>query len=339
MRKLKFGALLITTMLLTACASESDSKATGSSAAAKPVVAQTTAAPTLIPLTAPKKLSVALDGATLVVDWDDVAGATGYECTFKGAKDTLKKADSSFNLKNVSEGTTYELMVRSIRKTAKGEELSDWTSVQYSVPTVNYDDIRYGSAMFLSAAQVEKWAAKNGYKCEKSEKNGVTTVAVHTKDEANSGFFNSAGRILASAIEGFLGGYSEQVADDFSDVDRIVEKYAQSGSLKDMFEDEDAQATQNGKIGALKSALNAAVADTDIYFIYYFSNVAKSCDMSTVYLLQNTRENYRNEQFGKYNQDNQGRYIIPFSYGNGYFEVAQITSNGLKKWAVVGTHD
>lgn len=251
----------------------------------------------------PSDITFEMNGRVLEFDWEVAKGATGYEVStnYNETEGSEPVSISSNHAEAmVSGGETGTLYVRAVRTKDTETYYSDWVSVDYSVPVINYEDVTYGEAFMLDYNRLLKWAEYYEYAYEVTEEvldnKTYMVVDVYRKDSINSGFLNAADRVIGSVVDGFWNGYVEETesshAENFSTVGDTIMTFIQSDGIEGYVNDVDESAKESGVVSAINEGLEALLVDTKIHHIFYYENYdnAAMCSMSK--FLANGREDF-----------------------------------------------
>ena len=164
-------------------------------------------------------------------------------------------------------------------------------------------------------------------------------VTVYYTDSANSGLANTFGRIVGSAIGGFIFGYGSNVQDDFKDVNSAIDTILNSGagSVSEFVDEEHEDSKLAGQAGAIFYGVQAAMLDTNIKHVFFYTNEESAADYSITYALKNGRENYDKQLASELTPDTDGRYLCNDFYNQAqlHVDIRSATMSGYLLWAIV----
>lgn len=290
---------------------------------------------------APTEIEVAMDGTIMEMTWLSVPGATGYEVVAGSAEGSVTANKASLE---VVEGKSYPISVRTVREIASGTYYSDWVSTEYVVPKVDIGNYGFTTAFLLDYAHLLEWAKSKGYSYKVEQKEDYILVDVYFEDELNSGFWSTVTRILDSAVGAFIDSYFSSTYDtyenDFSSVESGLWALFESGGVKEYVSDVDDASTESGMESAFVYGLEALLLDTNIHCNYYYTDTRRAAFGSWCVLLQNEREDYKEQSVGNFSPGEDGRYYLTLkSTGQPIvIEIAPMKLNSFDYWSVISTH-
>ncbi len=303
-------------------------------------------------LGSPSDLTFNLNGRTLEISWSAAEGADSYEVT-DSYEATLNGQATSISAnsakKGVVEGENGSIYVRAVRTIGSEVYCSDWVSGEYSVPTVDLSKVHYSNVFLLDSARVKEWADYKGFSCEVSEEiigdKTYVVLDVTQKDELNSGFFKTTGRVILGAAEGFIGGYAEETyesySSDFATIEDSIMTILSNDSVKDYAESVDESATYSGAAAALLGGFDALFLDTKIHYKFYYADENRAAEMCITKMLKNNRENYEKEQYGEFEVHEDGKYHL---YSNAIqqnycLEVHDVRKGDYEYWMMISSKE
>lgn len=287
-------------------------------------------------LLAPDTVYVDVDGEVVDLTWNEIEGANGYTFVWNGNEKELSYGRIS--LIGVTQGETLDVQIMT-----KGDGVStadsEWGTYSYTVASYSYtDDVGFASATCLSASQVMEWATARGYTYEISNVDGWYIVDVSKEDSANAGTWNKIKRIGSAAWNGFTDGIDETV-DSYTDIDKLIDQYAVSGSIKDTYNDINEEAQNNGKINAIRQALKSAFMDANIHYSYYYveGEENRAAKFATVLMLKKNHESFKSQMEENCSLDENGRTVAYNEKLNQYyyFVIEEKQINGIDFWESV----
>lgn len=291
---------------------------------------------------APTAIEVTMDGTIMELDWPSVTGATAYEVIAGSAEGTVTNNNAYLQ---VQEGQTYSISVRTVREIASGTYYSDWTSVDYTVPQTDISIHNYWTAFLLDYNHLLEWAEANGYSYKVTQEDGYVLVDVYYKDELNSGFWSTVTRIVDSAVGAFIDSYISNTYDtytnDFSSVESSLWALFESGGVKEYTIDVDNASTESGMESAIIYGVEALLLDTNIHCYYYYTDIDRAAFGSWCVLLTKERENYKEDYFGSFSPEEDGRYhLVMKSTGQPLVvDIAPMKLNSFDYWSVISMHE
>ncbi len=302
----------------------------------KEAVTATPATEEKIVISAPTGLGYYLSGSVLMVYWDEVPNATGYEVTFG---QTSLDRTTCYMMSTVTEGKSYDISLRAYYKKGNTTITSDWVKGKYQCKAYDYSKMGYGTATCLSKEQVLKWANTKGYKCEEGKDGDYTFLTVYYEDSLNKGFLSGLGRTLKSAAAGFVKGYADNLQDDFSDLQSTLDtvQNSKADTIKGFIAEEDRDSTKSGVAGAIYYGFQAALVDTNIKHVYVYRDDRFGAEYSITYMLQNKHEDLVKNLETKLKKSSDGRLLVSGINENEtlYIKPTTITTEGCKMWAIV----
>lgn len=349
MKKILALSIICTmTLAVTACggasgntSSSGSSKSSGFSSAS-PEPSKPEIKPDLYPDTV-NIINHFVDGESYHLDWSPANNATYYQIAFdKENPSDLKKCN--VNIGSIVPGELNTIYLRSVNDNNESGNTtySDWIDFDFVIPSANIADFTLIESVSLSPNQLLSYANARGFEVDSSATENGYVYSLHCKDPENSGFLN---RLLSGGkafFQEYVSGYSESVSNDFSSVDKVLENYLDSGSIKDMLKDVHESADDAATEGAILRGLKTAFADTDIYLNYYYDangiNNNHGAEWLEAYYLVNGREDFREKNMANYTPDADGTcHAVSNTYPeNKYsFSIGKVISNHLPKWAVV----
>lgn len=290
----------------------------------------------------PSNITYQVNGRKLEVTWDEAKGATGYEVTTALDKEgvVLTKCFAQKTIQAGEEGTTY---IRAVRTTESGTYYSDWITANYTIPVIDYAEVSAKEAFFLDYNRLLDWADYNEMSYKVSEKTMDDTVYmvvdVYYEDSLNSGFFNTAGRVIDSAAESFWNSYVEETessySDDFATIEDTIITFIDNDSVQEYVDKVDESATQHGALSAIGDGLGALFLDTNIHYLFYYENYDNAARCCCGKLLKNNRENY-DVNFRELKTDAEGFYDqYSGDFEQAYkFKMEVMNINGYDYWVV-----
>ena len=275
-----------------------------------------------------------VDGSRYIIFWDAVNGADGYEIETEMDGEMvitdLKNSDVALT------GFTGQGQVRIRAKKTIGDKTfcSDWVPVNYSIPTINLSEYGMESAVYLDYDHLLQWADLKGYEKDVKKEGEITIVDLHEKDPINGGLINKAARALGATLGGFLGGYvgdaAETVTGDFSTIDSTVNTIMENEGIKDYVGGVNESAKSSGKRSALMYGLQAILEDTDMHYVYYFTDKDCGAVWAEIQFLKAGRENYTKERYGGFTKEDDGTYHLKAKIDDGIDRVYYVTATEIE---------
>ena len=298
----------------------------------------------------PTNLMLEINGKLLQVAWDEAKGATSYEvyAHVEGLEDIAPQSCAyNYVTKNIVEGESGVVFVRAVRTNETGTHYTDWISAEYSVPVVDFEQIYYSNAFLLDCNKLVEWADYKGYSYEMSEEmygdKSYITVDIAVKDELNSGLLDKVGRVLGSAAGAFLEGYVDETydsyTDDFSSVENTLVTILSNDSVKGYVGDVNESAKFSGAAKAIVQGYRALFMKTDMHYVFYYENEYNAAKCSMAKFLKNGRENFKEDNFGNRQVNENGRYdMFSKNLQQSYqLEVQEVKSGSYDYWVVISS--
>lgn len=290
---------------------------------------------------APSAITPTMDGTILELAWSSVTGATSYDVIVGSVEGNVANNNAYIQ---VEDGKSYSISVRTVREVASGTYHSDWVSIDYAVPKVDVSTYSYMTAFLLDYNHLLEWAKLNGYSYKAEQTEDYILVDVYFTDALNSGFWNTVTRILDSAVGAFVDSYLTNTYDtytnDFSSVESSLLALFESGGVKEYVADVDDAATTSGMEDAFVYGLEALLLDTNVHCYYYYNNTNRAAFGSWCVLLKNGREDYKEQNVGRFSPKEDGRYYLELTNTGQPFvlEISQMKLNSFDYWSVISTH-
>ncbi|MDD6202351.1 MAG: hypothetical protein PUB13_05340 [Lachnospiraceae bacterium] len=266
------------------------------------------------------EVTSSIRGSYIFLDWDDVDGATSYEIRIYDDGENFPLSSSFAQITDSLDGEQVEAYIRSVRNVGSYTYYSDWVLKEIEYPQYDYANIFYEDAIDLDLERLKLFAKAKGLTVDIEEKEGIVFADLHCSDPNNSGLANGFARVVGSAIGGLLVGAtdsaSDTINDDFAEIDSMVNAFVESGGVKEYAEDKKEEIKNAGTAGAIVYGLKALFMDTDIHYVYRYSDINSSATVCEMYMIYVGNENYLTNRYGSYEKAEDGLYHFTTPNGN-----------------------
>lgn len=253
-------------------------------------------------------------GAYLIFSWNPVDGADGYDVAING-QTVGSVEDTWYKYSGWEDDSKYSYAITPYKSGLFGKKLGNSAIGAIFTEKIDYSILQFNEAMCFDVNRLLKWADTKGieFGSANETEDGIIIVDLILSDKHNTGFKNGLNRLVYGVVDGVLDsflGTTDDVLEDFSDFDSAFSALLEADGVKSYMSNKKEEYKSSATAGAIVGGLNAALADTNIHFTYYYTDEndkAFACVMKEVKI---NNEYYFEKNFSNLPKLDDGSYYI-----------------------------
>lgn len=263
-------------------------------------------------LSNPKAYDYSWSGDYLVLQWNDVPNAAGYEIKMGNSSTTLTESFCVIKKKLLTYKNgkySVDLKVRALPAKNSNYTASGYARISFSTPPVSYKSVdNFSEAVFLSKADLTSWLKAYGYtpKVTNSDDGKYTIVYCEVKDTKNDGWEED----LSAGLEGEIEGAFDWGTLGQSALDTLFSEDDGTSVGKKFLSNWGKNADKKGN----QAYAEFKTADKTVYHLYYYDKGYEDYG-ANYYYRDHLQRNHQapKDAYKNWTYDSESGYYIRFS--------------------------